>query len=114
MGTRSSRADVLAAREAIGGRLHRTPIFSSRALSERIGADAYLKAELFQRTGSFKPRGMLARVATLTDDEKARGIVTWSAGNAAQGAAYAAALAGVACRVFMWRNANPRKVEAAK
>ncbi len=105
---------VLAAREAIGGRLHRTPIFSSQALSERIGARAYLKAELFQRTGSFKPRGMLTRVAALTDDEKARGIVTWSAGNAAQGAAYAAFLDGVACRVFMWRTANPRKVEAAR
>src|SRR5262245_38400646 len=109
-----TRADIDAAREAIGGRLHRTPVFSSRALSERIGAGAYLKAELFQRTGSFKPRGMLARVAVLTDDEMARGIVTWSAGNAAQGAAYAASLAGVSCRVFMWRNANPRKVEAAK
>ena len=109
-----SREDVLAAREAIGGRLHRTPLFSSRSLSERIGADAHLKAELFQRTGSFKPRGMLAKLASLSAEEKARGIVTWSAGNAAQGAAYAAALDGTACRVFMWRNANPRKVEAAR
>ena len=109
-----SREDVLAAREAIGGRLHRTPLFSSRSLSERIGADAHLKAELFQRTGSFKPRGMLAKLASLSAEEKSRGIVTWSAGNAAQGAAYAAALDGTACRVFMWRNANPRKVEAAR
>ena len=109
-----SREDVLAAREAIAGRLHRTPLFSSRTLSERIGADAHLKAELFQRTGSFKPRGMLAKVASLSAEEKARGIVTWSAGNAAQGAAYAAAIDGTACRVFMWRNANPRKVEAAQ
>ena len=75
-----SHDDVLAAREAIGGRLHRTPLFSSRALSERIGAEAYLKAELFQRTGSFKPRGMLAKLASLSAEEKARGIVTWSAG----------------------------------
>jgi threonine dehydratase len=109
-----SREDVLAAREAIGGRLHRTPLFSSQALSERIGAPAYLKAELFQRTGSFKPRGMLAKLASLSPDERARGIVTWSAGNAAQGAAYAAALDGTSCRVFMWRTANPRKVEAAR
>ena len=114
MGSVISREDVLAARDAIAGRLHRTPLFSSRTLSERIGADAHLKAELFQRTGSFKPRGMLAKVASLSAEEKARGIVTWSAGNAAQGAAYAAALDGTACRVFMWRNANPRKVEAAK
>ena len=109
-----SRDDVLAAREAIGVRLHRTPLFSSRALSERIGAEAHLKAELFQRTGSFKPRGMLAKLASLSPEEKSRGIVTWSAGNAAQGAAYAASLDGVACRVFMWRTANARKVEAAK
>jgi threonine dehydratase len=109
-----TRDDVLSAREAIGGRLHRTPLFSSRALSDRIGAEAYLKAELFQRTGSFKPRGMLAKLASLSAEEKSRGIVTWSAGNAAQGAAYAASLDGVACRVFMWRTANPRKVEAAQ
>ena len=109
-----SRDDVLRAREVIDGRLHRTPLFSSQALSERIGAQAYLKAELFQRTGSFKPRGMLAKLASLTAEEKARGIVTWSAGNAAQGAAYAATLEGVPCRVFMWRTANPRKVEAAR
>jgi threonine dehydratase len=106
-----SRDDVLAAREATGGRLHRTPLFSSEALSERIGAEAHLKAELFQRTGSFKPRGMLVKVASLSADEKARGIVTWSAGNAGQGAAYAAQELGVACRVFMWRTANPLKIQ---
>ena len=109
-----SREDVLAAREAIGGRLHRTPLFSSKGLSERIGAEVHLKAELFQRTGSFKPRGMLAKLASLSAEEKSCGIVTWSAGNAAQGAAYAASLDGVSCRVFMWRTANPRKVEAAR
>ena len=105
---------MLAAREAIGGRLHRTPVFSSHALSVRLRARAYLKAELFQRTGSFKPRGMLAKLASLSAGEKSRGIVTWSAGNAAQGAAYAASLEDIPCRVFMWRTANPRKVEAAR
>jgi threonine dehydratase len=84
------------------------------ALGERIGARAFLKAELFQKTGSFKPRGMLARVASLSEEEKARGVVTWSAGNAAQGAAFAAREAGVACRVFMWRTANPLKVAATR
>ena len=58
--------DVLAAREAIGTRLHRTPMFSSRQLGERIGGSVHLKAELFQRTGSFKIRGVLAKLATLT------------------------------------------------
>lgn len=107
-----SREDVLAARETIGERLHRTPLFSSQALSDRIGARAYLKAELFQRTGSFKPRGMLAKLTSLTAEERARGVATWSAGNAGQGAAYAARELDVACRVFMWRTANPLKVQA--
>ena len=112
--TAISREDILAARAAIGGRLHRTPIFSSRALSERIGANAHLKAELFQRTGSFKPRGMLTKLASLSAEEKARGVVTWSAGNAGQGAAFAARELGIACRVFMWRTANPIKVAACR
>ena len=54
-----NRDAVLRARETIGGRLHRTPTFSSAAVSERVGASVHLKAELFQRTGSFKPRGVL-------------------------------------------------------
>jgi threonine dehydratase len=109
-----TRDDVLAARETIAGRVHRTPIFSSEALGERIGARAFVKAELFQKTGSFKPRGMLARIAALSSEERERGIVTWSAGNAAQGAAFAASQGGVACRVFMWRTANPLKVAATR
>jgi threonine dehydratase len=109
-----SQDDVLAAREAIGGRLHRTPLFSSRALSERIGAEAYLKAELFQKTGSFKPRGMLAKLASLTAEERSRGIVTWSAGNAGAGAAFSARELGISCRVFMWRTANPIKIAACR
>lgn len=106
--------EVLAAREAIDGRLHRTPVLSSRSLSERIGARALLKAELLQKTGSFKPRGMLAKLASLSAQERARGVVTWSAGNAAQALAYAAALEGAPCRVFMWRGASPLKAAAAR
>lgn len=105
-----SREDVERAARAIAGRLHRTPLLTSRSL----GPNVYLKAELFQKTGSFKPRGMLAKLAALTPEEKARGIVTWSAGNAAQGAAFAAAQEGVACRVFMWAGASPAKVAATR
>ena len=105
-----SRDDVERARGVIAGRLHRTPTLSCRSL----GPNVHLKAELFQRTGSFKPRGMLNKVASLTDEEKKRGIVTWSAGNAAQGAAFAAAQDGVDCRVFMWATANPTKVAATR
>ena len=106
--------DVHRARETIGDRLHRTPTLTSRTLSERVGAGTLLKAELFQKTGSFKPRGVLNRIAELTPDERAAGVVTWSAGNAAQAVAYAAALEGLDCRVFMWRSANPLKVAATR
>jgi threonine dehydratase len=106
--------DVLRARAAIAGRLLRTPTLSSRTLSEATGARVHLKAELFQRTGSFKPRGVLARVESLMAEERKRGVVTWSAGNAAQAVAWAAAAADVGCRVFMWRTASPLKVAATR
>lgn len=109
-----TRDDVIRARETLGDRLHRTPTFGSRTLSELTGASVHLKAELFQRTGSFKPRGVLNKLASLDPDQKARGVCTWSAGNAAQAVAYAAALEGVPCRVFMWRTANPDKVAATR
>ena len=89
-------------------------MFGSRTLSELTGARVHLKAELFQRTGSFKPRGMLAKLASLTPEEKACGVVTWSAGNAAQALAWSAAAEGVSCRVFMWKTANPQKVAATR
>jgi threonine dehydratase len=109
-GTTISRDEIERAAELISGRLHRTPTFSCRSL----GRDVFLKAELFQKTGSFKPRGMLAKVASLSDEEKSRGIVTWSAGNAAQGAAFAAAREGIRCTVFMSASANPLKVAATR
>lgn len=104
------RDEILRARAVIGDRLHRTPTLSCRSL----GSDVFLKAELLQRTGSFKPRGMLNAFASLSEEERSRGVVTWSAGNAAQGAAFAAASEGVACRVFMWRTASPTKVTATR
>ena len=97
MAAELSLEDVVAAREAIGGRLHRTPMFSSATLSQRIGAPVHLKAELFQRTGSFKPRGVLTKLASLSDEEKRRGVIGISAGNHAQALAYCAALDGIDC-----------------
>src|SRR6266550_1215151 len=82
--------DVYAARERIDGRLHRTPLLRSATLSKQTGGDVRFKAELFQRTGSFKPRGVLNRLATLTDNEKARGVISISAGNHAQARGYGA------------------------
>jgi threonine dehydratase len=106
--------DVHRARGRIGGRLHRTPLLRSATLSKRIGADVRFKAELFQRTGSFKPRGVLNKLATLTDDEKRRGLISISAGNHAQALAYAAGVEGLDALVVMWQDASPMKIAAAR
>ena len=106
--------DVYEARKRIAGRLHRTPMLSSRTLSERVGATVHFKAELLQRTGSFKPRGVLNKLATLSDDEKARGVISISAGNHAQALAYAAAVEGIDALVVMWQTASPMKIAAAR
>src|SRR4051794_8305632 len=106
--------DVARAREAIGARLHRTPVFSSATLSERTGADVALKAELFQRTGSFKPRGVLTNLAALSDDERRAGVVGISAGNHAAALAYGAGQAGIDCLVVMWQGASQAKIAATR
>jgi threonine dehydratase len=101
-------ADVERARERIAGRVVRTPTLWSEA------AGVWLKAELLQHTGSFKARGALNRLAALTDDERERGVVTWSAGNHAQAVAWAAAQAGVDCLVEMWETASAFKIERTR
>ena len=106
--------DVLAAREAIGERLHHTPTFTSRTLSESTGARVHLKAELFQRTGSFKPRGVLTNLAALSAEEKSRGVIGISAGNHAAALAYGAGLESVSSLVVMWQGASPQKIEATR
>ncbi|HEV8603175.1 MAG TPA: threonine/serine dehydratase [Gaiellaceae bacterium] len=114
MAAELGRDAVVAAREAIAGRLHRTPVFSSATLGERTGAPVHLKAELFQRTGSFKPRGVLTKLASLSEEEKRRGVIGISAGNHAQALAYCAALEGVSALVVMWTGASAQKVEATR
>jgi threonine dehydratase len=106
--------DVYRARERIGDRLHRTPMLSSATLSKQVGADVRFKAELLQRTGAFKPRGVLNKLATLTDDEKKRGVISISAGNHAQALAYASAVEGIDALVVMWKTASPMKISAAR
>src|SRR5690242_14172082 len=93
--------DVRAAQAVIRDQVVRTPLVYSEALSERIGRPLYLKLENLQKTGSFKPRGVLTKIAALTADERARGLITISAGNHAQALAYAARAAGVGCTVVM-------------
>jgi threonine dehydratase len=106
--------DVERAAETIAGRVHRTPLLRSATLSDRLGAEAYLKAELFQRTGSFKARGALNRIAELTDDERKRGVISISAGNHAQALAWAAREAGLDALIVMWQGADALKVAATR
>jgi threonine dehydratase len=106
--------DVYRARERIGDRLHRTPLLTSATLSKQVGADVRFKAELLQRTGSFKPRGVLNKLATLTDEEKQRGVISISAGNHAQALAYGSAVEGIDALVVMWQTASPMKIAAAR
>jgi threonine dehydratase len=107
-------ADVEAAREAIGARLHRTPVFPSATLGRRTGARVFLKAELFQKTGSFKPRGVLTNLAALGDEERSRGVIGISAGNHAQALAWGAASEGIDALLVMWEGASESKVEATR
>ncbi len=103
-----------AARALIEGAVHRTPLLSSETLSNRVGAPVHLKCENLQKTGAFKVRGALHRLLTLTDDERARGVSTISAGNHAQAVAWAAAAAGVPSLVVMPEHASPTKVRASR
>lgn len=107
-------ADVERAREVIAPLVHRTPLLSSRALGERIGGLAYLKAENLQRTGSFKVRGAVYAVGALTSQERAGGIVTMSAGNHAAAVAYAARSLGAKVVVAMPETAPQAKVAATR
>jgi threonine dehydratase len=107
-------ADVRAVREAVGTVARRTPILSTRTFSERAGGTVVLKAENLQRTGSFKVRGVAAKLDALGDQGCARGVVAASAGNHAQALAAAARIRGVACEVFVPSDAPMAKVEAAR
>jgi threonine dehydratase len=104
------RDDVERAAEVIRGHLRRTPLLSCRTL----GPEMYLKAELLQRTGSFKPRGVLNNLSSLSDEEKARGVIAISAGNHAQAVAWGAAEEGLDALVVMWRGASEAKVAATR
>jgi threonine dehydratase len=106
--------DVLAARETIGGRLHRTPVFTSATLSEVTRARVYLKAELFQRTGSFKPRGVLNSLASLSPEERRGGVIGISAGNHAQAVAFGAAGEDLDALLVMWQGASEQKIAATR
>lgn len=106
--------DVVAARELLHDVIAPTPLLYSRVLSEQAGGPVYLKCENLQRTGSFKVRGAYTRIARLSDAERARGVVAASAGNHAQGVAFAAGLLGASATVVMPERAPLPKIEATR
>jgi len=106
--------DVVAARELLSDVISPTPMLYSRVLSDHVGGPVYVKCENLQRTGSFKVRGAYTRIARLSGAERARGVVAASAGNHAQGVAFAAGLLGTSATVVMPERAALPKVEATR
>ncbi|HKY32120.1 MAG TPA: threonine/serine dehydratase [Candidatus Polarisedimenticolia bacterium] len=105
---------VQSAARVVRGRIHRTPLIPSASLSRMTGHDLWLKAENLQKTGCFKPRGALNRLSKLSAAERARGVLAASAGNHAQGLAFAAADARIPVTVVMPANAQPSKIAATR
>lgn len=92
---------ICQAQHRLRGRVHRTPLVRSTALSERLGVTVWLKLEFLQKTGSFKPRGAFNKMLSLSEDERQRGVVAVSGGNHAQGVAYAARQLGAEATIVM-------------
>ena len=106
--------EIEEARERLKGVAVETPLDRSRALSDHVGGEVFIKCENLQRTGSFKIRGAYNRISRLTPEERASGVVAASAGNHAQGVALAASLTGTPATVFMPAAASLPKVQATK
>jgi threonine dehydratase len=106
--------DFRTVRARIAPHIKHTPLLTSRQLSERTGHEVRMKAEMFQRVGSYKIRGPLNKFALMPDDQKRRGVVCSSAGNHAQGVALAARVHGIRAVVCMAANATPAKIAATR
>jgi len=106
--------DILYAREVIAGRVHRTPLVGSSYLGQQLGVRLYFKMELFQKTGSFKPRGVLNKLHHLSPEEAQQGVITLSAGNHAQALAWAATASGISSTVVMPAASLRSKIEATQ
>jgi threonine dehydratase len=107
-------ADVLAARDRLRGSVYESPCPHSYTLSQLTGQEIYLKLENLQMTGSFKERGALNRIATLTPEQASRGVIAASAGNHAQGVAYHATKRGIRALIVMPLTTPLVKVTATK
>jgi threonine dehydratase len=104
--------DIRAAAGRLAGKAHRTPIFTSRTLDHRVGAQVLLKCENFQRMGAFKFRGAYNALSKLSSEELARGVCAYSSGNHAQAVALAASLLGTKATILMPEDAPESKVDA--
>jgi threonine dehydratase len=109
-----TKRDFEEVRGRIAPHIKHTPLLTSRQLNERTGFDVRMKAEMFQRVGSYKIRGPLNKFALMPEEQKRRGVVCSSAGNHAQGVALAAKIHGIRAVVCMATNATPAKVAATK
>ncbi len=114
MGLAISFADVKSAAQAIAGVANRTPVITSRTVNELTGYEVYFKCENLQRVGAFKFRGAYNALSRLSDAEKARGVVTHSSGNHAQGIALAAKLLGISATIVMPADAPASKLAATR
>ena len=112
--TAPTATDIREARERIAGIARETPVYTSETLSRRTGREIWLKAENLQRTGAFKVRGAVNRLAMLSEAEREAGVVAASAGNHGQAVAWAARQAGVKARIFVPQDAPMAKVEACR
>lgn len=112
--TLTTLPDIEAALPLVRANLHRTPMVSSSSLNQLTGVDLRFKAEMFQKTGSFKPRGILHKINSLSDDERQRGVISISAGNAAQAVAFSAQKLGIPATVVMPENAVQSKADATR
>jgi threo-3-hydroxy-L-aspartate ammonia-lyase len=106
--------DVREAARRIRGLVHRTPVLASESLNRQVGATAFLKAESFQRTGSFKIRGALAKMSSLQEETLAAGVVAYSSGNHAQAVALSARLSGAPAVILMPEDAPVSKRRATE
>ena len=107
-------SEIQEARARLEGHARVTPVYGTETLSKRLGREVSLKAENLQRTGSFKIRGAVSKIATLSDKERRAGVVAASAGNHGQAVAWAAREEGVKATVFMPQDAPMAKVEPTK
>ncbi len=106
--------EVEKANKIRGTVIRKTPLVYSPIFSNLTGSEIYFKSEFQQKTGSFKIRGAYYKVQTLSEDEKRKGVVAASAGNHAQGVAYAAATKNIPCTIVMPKTASPAKVAATR